>query len=291
MLKVLAYLALVFFAICLVSAQQQSISKEHDKRADHQAPTATAVNNKSCNCEDQPEAGERPKWWYKFVAWPEGITAWALIISVGVVAYQTREIRRAAQAAENSARAAEQSSKAQMDADRAWVLISVAGQPEEPLTGNLIKGQIPGVVWQIQNFGNTPARIIREDYRCRIVAPDPAMPSKPMLEATPMYLPRPDLTEDTMVLPPGQKQLISLVLEFEPNTRMMDAVAPVGVGKAFFCSYGRIEYEDAFRRKGITQFFAIYYPSRGAVFKSPDGTVLNPPGFRIGGPPGYNFNT
>ena len=167
MLKLLLCLALVFVAICTVSAQQQSISKEHEKGdADNKAPTVIAVNNNSCGCEDHPEAGKRPKWWYKFVAWPEGITAWALIISVGVIAYQTRETRRAAQAAENSATAAEQSSKAQMDADRAWVLISVAGQPEEPLTGNLIKGQIPGIVWQIQIFGNTPIQADARSNSC-----------------------------------------------------------------------------------------------------------------------------
>jgi hypothetical protein len=44
-------------------------------------------------------------------------------------------------------RAIRSQAAAQMDADRAWVLVSVSGQPEEPLTGKFIeKGQIPGIV-------------------------------------------------------------------------------------------------------------------------------------------------
>jgi hypothetical protein len=52
-----------------------------------------------------------------------------------------------------------------------------------------------------------------------------------------------------------------------------------------------VEYEDAFKRKGVTQFCAIYRPHSGGVITTPDGTVLNPVGFHIDGPPEYNFNT
>jgi hypothetical protein len=190
--------------------------------------------------------------------------------------------------------AIERQTKAAQDGDRGWVMASVAGNPEEPLTGNLIKGIRPGIVWQLEVVGNTPVRIIRTDLRCRIVDSDPIMVFQPWLEPTPVYLPN-QAPEGQVVSSPGQKQLIVLTIEDladpQPNVTLTGRLAQLGAGFGFFVSYGRVEYEDAFKRKGITQFCAIYRSHSGGVIKTPDGTVLNPVGFHIGGPPAYNFNT
>lgn len=186
-------------------------------------------------------------------------------------------------------RAIQLQATAQMNADRAWVLASVHGQPKEPLTGSLIHGYMPGIVWQIQVVGNTPARIISEKYRCRIVpAEETIFLPKPALEPTPVYLPNTASIVDEIVFPPEYKYMVSIPLE--PEFCTMEQLVAVTQNTAALCAYGRIEYEDAFKRKGTTQFCAVYQRS-GAVIQSPDGKVLNPPGFRIGGPSGYNSNT
>lgn len=222
--------------------------------------------------------------WHKLLAWPEGITVWVILFTLGAIGWQSYETRKAAEAARHGA-------KAQMDADRAWILVKIVGQPKEPLTGSLIRNIIPAVIWEIQIFGNTPARIIREEYRCRIVPPDPTAPSKPLLEQIPKYLPDPNFVEGRIVSPPGEKHLVLRTLESELGTVMMEAVSQVVIGRAFFCSYGRIEYEDAFKRRGTTQFCAIYRPPIGGALALPDGTPINSPGFYIGGPCGYNYNS
>lgn len=182
--------------------------------------------------------------------------------------------------------------RANKNSDRGWILvhISVSGQPKEPLTGNLIKDRIvPGIVWEIQVAGNTPVRIIREEYRCRVVPADKSVsPPKPSLEPTPAYMPDPNFVEGQVVFAPMHRHGYLSPLE-SSGTPMSDQLALVAIGDSFFCAYGRVEYEDAFKRKATTQFCAIYHPGGG--IQSPDGTTLNPSGFRIGGPPGYNYNT
>ena len=59
-------------------------------------------------------------------------------------------------------------------------------------------------------------------------------------------------------------------------------------GKTVMCAFGIIEYEDSFGRKRETRTCYVYDFAWGGVIKSPDGTVLNPSGFRIGGPSAYN---
>lgn len=62
-------------------------------------------------------------------------------------------------------------------------------------------------------------------------------------------------------------------------------------GETVMCAFGIIEYEDSFGGKRETRTCYVYNFAWGGVIKSPDGTVLNPPGFRIGGPPAYNQTT
>ncbi len=177
-----------------------------------------------------------------------------------------------------------------MNADRAWIVASVIASPEEPLTGNLMKGITPGIAWELRIVGNTPARIVRKEIRCRIVDADPNNIVQPVLEPTPCYLPNNE-PEGQIIHPPGEKHGYMATVEVEPGSDLAASLTQVVLGGAFLCSYGRFEYEDAFKRKSVTQFCAIYKPQVGLVVTSPDGTVLNPSGFHIGGPPGYNYNT
>jgi hypothetical protein len=186
-------------------------------------------------------------------------------------------------------KAIQKQAQAQMDADRAWVLASVHGQPIEPLTKGLFGGYTPGIVWKIQVAGNTPARIVRERYRCRIVPNNMnEFRHKAELESKPTYIKDRTLIEGDVVFPAGHQYLVSIGLE--PESCTIDEITKVTSGRATLCAYGWIEYEDTFERRGQTQFCAIY-ELQGGVIKSPDGTILNPTGFRIGGPPGYNYNT
>jgi hypothetical protein len=53
---------------------------------------------------DQGQAS--PQWWHKLVAWPNGITAWLLMLTLGAIVWQAWETRKAAKAGADSANAA-----------------------------------------------------------------------------------------------------------------------------------------------------------------------------------------
>jgi hypothetical protein len=223
--------------------------------------------------------------WHDIVAWVANLILAAVATAGVFIALATlRKLERQTKASEDSA-------KAQMNADRAWVMASVAGDPAEPLVENLAtKGIHPGIVWRLRIFGNTPAKITRTQIRCRIVDCDPANVFQPLLEPAPVYHPDQNRVEGKVVSPPGHTMLVNVPVERVPNIELKNSLYQVQMGGAFLVSYGRVEYQDAFGRNGVTQFCAIYKPHSGGVITSPDGTVLNPVGFHIGGSSAYNYN-
>jgi len=177
--------------------------------------------------------------------------------------------------------------KALMDSERAWVLAIAVGNPQIPLYDPKNPGYTPGIVYLIEVSGKTPARIIRERFRCRIVpAIQGSQPLQPQLEKRPVYKSDSGMFEGAVMYASGYKYHLSVPLESGPMTAT--EFADLTNGRSVLCAYGCIEYRDAFKRKGKTQVCAIYHFSFGGVITSPNGIVLNPPGFRIGGPRVYN---
>lgn len=281
-LAIAALLILVYIQPLNPQAPRQPSAHPANTQTQQQPESPTLngamVNNQVtcdiCKKEDSIAQQDSDKWVIRGFWVNAGLTVITLIIAIATLL---------------QANAAKMQAKAQMDADRAWVLASVGGQPEEPLTGNAVKGIIPGIVWKIEIVGNTPAQILREQYRCRTV---PLVNGAPGLEEMPTYLRNQNIIKEAEVFPPGHKYFMNFPLEPTPermpvSTQMAEVIA----GVRAFCAYGKIEYKDAFGRNGESQFCAIYRTRLGGIIKSPDGTDLNPPGFYIGGPKGYNHNT
>ncbi len=59
------------------------------------AATSLACTIKPIQNTDQSEA--KPPWWHKLIAWPEGITAWLLMLTLGAIGWQSWETRKAAE--------------------------------------------------------------------------------------------------------------------------------------------------------------------------------------------------
>jgi hypothetical protein len=88
-------------------------------------------------------------WWYILVAWPEGVTTWAIIGTGFVIAWQSNETRKAAEAALLNAQAV-------INAERPWMLVSV--KPSQ--------GQMGGFDVRVRNRGRTPAIVIEARMGC-----------------------------------------------------------------------------------------------------------------------------
>ncbi|MDR5729930.1 MAG: hypothetical protein RB191_21160 [Terriglobia bacterium] len=120
-----------------------------------------SISIDSYNHFDQSNGGraEQPRGWRRFMAWPEGITAWAIILTLGAITWQSFETHRAATASRNAASAALEHANHIVASERAWVLV-------ERVT--MTSGGIdrPEGIQQVfihcaaRNYGKTPARVL-----------------------------------------------------------------------------------------------------------------------------------
>ena len=66
-------------------------------------------------------------WWYLLVAWPEGVTVWALLATLAAIVYQGYQTRRAADAAAESSDAAFRQIQMMKDKERARIEVKATG--------------------------------------------------------------------------------------------------------------------------------------------------------------------
>lgn len=179
-----------------------------------------------------------------------------------------------------------------MNAERAWILVTDIVNPvglylpDSPL-------YIPGIVYKMKVAGRTPARIINQGFRFHAVPKKPGrVPPEPDLPSTPDYTSQtqnPEIPEGGRVIP---SEIVFTIGHYLESIQLSsEEFEELKRGDKIMCAYGFIEYRDAFDRPGKTQFSYVYDFRWGGVRTSPEGTVLNPPGFRLGGPAEYNKAT
>ncbi len=91
-------LAVVVLIVVIAHKQQTAAANyERDRRVwcDSNAPTPA----QKASCPDEgPQRETYLPWWYVLGAWPEGIAAWGLLLTLGAIAWQSWETRKAAEA-------------------------------------------------------------------------------------------------------------------------------------------------------------------------------------------------
>ncbi len=225
-------IAVVFAVIVLTPilvAIQNQPSRTQDRKAAQQATPATPVSV-NCNCTTKTENGQdKPQGWHKFVAWPEGIATWALILTLGAIWWQSWETRKSAKAAKDGV-------EMQISKERARIKIIVQD----------VKGVVSGnqvvVVWQ-ENYGETTAflkecrvryvraeREIVPDYtKCRTVALNQQVPPE--------------------IRRPASEQKQGALILLEPSDILTEEEAlSVRKEESFLHVYGFARYRDLFDR-------------------------------------------
>jgi len=137
-------------------------------------PSAT-VGTLICTAEHSQKAksGEySPSWWHVFVAWPEGITALLLLLTLAAITWQGWQTKKAADAALLNA-------EALVNSERPWLIAEVKREPK-----SLHFYEI-----RIANFGRTPARFIRGDATY-VFAQNPTALPVPPTYSSPIILPK-----------------------------------------------------------------------------------------------------
>ncbi len=284
------WLLAVAFAITQAPVNAPGQARDEQLNATHDAAKSNPVSASNSPIAEQPGtiaqtvAGEaredRPKQqtsYWKEAFGPANLPNWALVIVGGIAGYL----------AWRTVRAVQLQAAAQMDSDRAWILVSVGTQSREPHA--VLNAVMAGVFCEVAVVGNTPARILSEKYRYRVIPQvKGAAGLTPELEKVPVYLPENEVRNNPIFLAPGDKSPRHVQLEAPRDWG--EAVATISLLQSVLCVYGRIEYEDAFKRHAVTQFCAIYYPRLGSVTLE-NHTEAKIGGFGIDGPEGYNYNT
>lgn len=221
-----------------------------------------------------------------------GIVAVVAITQLHYLIRATNAAAAGADAAMHSADAAWLSAQAVMNAERPWVLVKRIGNPQSWYDPTM-PSYFPGMVLEFNVYGKTPARVLNADFKLHPVPAKPGViPPEPDLPAIPDYRSgsrNPEIPKGGRVLPPDESFTIRLRLD--PPTLTEEQWLKLRDSETIMCAYGFIEYKDAFNRGGNTCLCYVYDFAWGGVITSTDGTVLNPPGFRLGGPSAYHETT
>jgi hypothetical protein len=108
MLRIIVFLAALALAVPTMSQPLKPTGQQDARRSQRDAklanvPPTPITNNQATIYYEQPREN-KPQGWHKFFAWPEGITVWAIMLTLGAIIWQAWETRKAAQAARDGIR-------------------------------------------------------------------------------------------------------------------------------------------------------------------------------------------
>jgi len=221
---------------------------------------ADGPNEHSTGETDQAEPGSDAPKWYATFEHADGMLVIVGFITCMVIGWQTMQTRKAANAAMLSAKAA-------LDAERAWLLVTVGKLDKIDPKPNAVE-----IMWispRVTNEGKSPAWMSRMRLRAQQFPSMKDIPSEPVYEA-----------EGTMhfdgeaTLPSGAS-----VAPLRVGLPVTDFIA-IRQGGSFLYVYGIIDYLDIAKRPCTTRFCFLYHV--------PGGYNPIPEGFVFGGPTAYN---
>lgn len=134
-------IALGVGAIVFVTYEEHKASDTYKRACESQMSTVSPPGNNN-NADSQHDCQDPKKympWGYVLIAWPDGITVWALLATLCALVYQSNETRKAANATLGSVRVQEAGMGQWIDVEPLGCYIQTppAGQRDFPFTINL----------------------------------------------------------------------------------------------------------------------------------------------------------
>jgi len=261
MLKRLALSVLVVIvsvgAVELVSAQKKTSTQEKTRESNPLPTTINETNN--CVPTQQKEGSANGvQGWHKFVTWPESWTAWAIIVTLGVISWQACLMRIHAKhfaiLADATFKQTEISRKALISQFRPKVPVRSMW-----LTQN--NGALMVEIW-VTNTGDTPAHIAHSAIK---IAWEVPAELKKMIVTSAAFQP--------VSLQPGQDHsvIIDITEIASPHGVSLIAVNEMGrEQEAWIYCFGNLTYLDDNETKRSTGFFRKYDIKRKRFIPSDD---------------------
>ena len=230
-------------------------------------PIAIVSSQQSPSSENQKRCEDKTQGWHKFVTFPEGVTAWAVILTLGAIIWQACESRTAAQFASESA-------DAFMRSERAWVIATPEDSSYEIKSTVVGTSQGNGVIFSVRNAGKGIARIdsVGLNYRLLTEQEWNVVSENPILEV-------PMVSYNGRILVPTDSFPVGIPLQ--PNAILMaDDVRTIEFGDRIPFAWGVIRYRDAFDNERLTRFgYKNHFPQGGRVGMEKRGFRQEPPGY------------
>ncbi len=269
MLKYLAILAVIFALACYVAVQDQGSTPKSTQQGAPAANLSIAADAHQNHSNDDAENTKRnsPRW-HRLFSWPEGVTTWAIILTLLAVAEQAKESAKATQSVRDSlphqksaAEAALLNAQAVINAERPWIFVAES-KSRKAIDHRKADVQIFG-----KNSGRTPAEVIVIACDAAFRSYDKDFPDEP-------WYPQVELKYKKYVAPEETFDVYDYDCALVLTEEMWESVK--GQRLTFT---GRVVYRDLITREE--------HETRFCYFLSPVATV----GLIMCGPRNYNQHT
>jgi hypothetical protein len=263
-------------AIIGMSQYADSAKHSYEESTKHTKGASVAKDNDGKAGNDAKETYQPPVW-AKFVTWPEGVGAWAVILTLLAIVWQSVETRQAAEAAKAGADAALLNAKAFINSDRARFCVERLSDfnLEPPPEHGLLSG-ICVMVATYKNIGKSLCRVKEGRVRFHMVEKIEDLPPLPLYSKI-------DSTETT--IPPNDT--VTVWAPLEEHVLTAGTIMELRSHKRFLCFYARIDYIDAHDQDRVFQSCYVFNCPLGMVVQG----INDKERFIVGGPSAYNTET
>jgi hypothetical protein len=174
MRKYVAILALIFSLAIYVYIQDQRSATNSARQGAPPTDTISAADAHSNHPQrDTEHSGWNPPRWHKLFTWPEGITTWAIILTLMAIAEQTKQTARAANISE---RAVIASLRPRLEVKHVFLV------PDKTITGRPEDGNEWKIGCVLANVGGSKASITQSNLtisRLGVGSIDGLLPAMP----------------------------------------------------------------------------------------------------------------
>jgi hypothetical protein len=264
-LPIVAAVALIIAVVFVAryNKDYDASGKGYDAKCVDASEPSTGVGSFVCTIQPGQEAQNGKSgsaWWHILLTWPEGITTWAVILTLGAITWQAFLMRKHAEHFEKLAGATHKQANHMVASERAWIIVSTSF-PHGIEDGS--QSKILRVKWAMKNVGKTPARLLEFDAVASRADLGVTFPDPPRYSGSPRNLNR-------LLLVPNDSFGWTWMIEGDALTP--EEIQEVEIGaKLMIISYGYIKYLDDFGNAHTTRFcqrYAVNAKTREARFES-----------------------
>jgi hypothetical protein len=232
----LILLLILTVAVLGMSRYAEKRKAENQESTQVSRPQTPITPLKTDQGAEKADKSKHPPTWIDTFTWPEGVTAWALFLTLFVIAWQSVETHAAAKSGEDAAEIALANTKTLINVERPWLVMAIERDKE---LKNLFR-------MKAVNRGRTPAQIISISDGCLIA------PVRDKLPIPPEYI-RVKTLEATDLLIQGEYQTIFEYSRDHLRMAIDDSAwfDCVCEGTHFAYIFGKILYRDLIASKSV----------------------------------------